>query len=138
MQDFGRTPATALRMSMVTRAAGFAGLSPPSLSLLDITSTRVILSPPPYKIIFYTRFLSFQRHWRGEFVDSRKFRRRTFAKIRVRRDTSSIVALSSALRSMGVAHFPTIFHSSLAIGRSLNRSETRNPPSEFPCFVKFY
>lgn len=93
MQDFGRTPATALRMSMVTRAAGFAGLSPPSLSLLDITSTRVILSPPPYKIIFYTRFLSFQRHWRGEFVDSRKFRRRTFAKIRVRRDTSSIVAL---------------------------------------------
>lgn len=59
MQDFGRTPATALRMSMVTRAAGFAGLSPPSLSLLDITSTRVILSPPPYKIIFYTRFYRF-------------------------------------------------------------------------------
>lgn len=137
MQDFGRTPATALRMSMVTRAAGFAGLSPPSLSLLDITSTRVILSPPPYKIIFYTRFLSFQRHWRGEFVDSRKFRRRTFAKIHFD-ETLPQLLHSSALRSMGVAHFPTIFHSSLAIGRSLNRSETRNPPSEFPCFVKFY
>lgn len=137
MQDFGRTPATALRMSMVTRAAGFAGLSPPSLSLLDITSTRVILSPPPYKIIFYTRFLSFQRHWRGEFVDSRKFRCRTFAKIHFD-ETLPQLLHSSALRSMGVAHFPTIFHSSLAIGRSLNRSETRNPPSEFPCFVKFY
>ena len=137
MQDFGRTPATALRMSMVTRAAGFAGLSPPSLSLLDITSTRVILSPPPYKIIFYTRFYRFSATEERNSSILENFGAELLRKF-VFDETLPQLLHSSALRSMGVAHFPTIFHSSLAIGRSLNRSETRNPPSEFPCFVKFY
>lgn len=71
MQDFGRTPATALRMSMVTRAAGFAGLSfVPSRFSTPIRPTLLQHAlyypfPRPYKIIFYTPFLSFQREPEG-------------------------------------------------------------------------
>lgn len=64
MQDFGRTPATALRMSMVTRAP------PPARGLCRALAsfplgpryfnTR-LLSLPRDKIIFYTRFHFFAR-----------------------------------------------------------------------------
>lgn len=77
MQDFGRTPATALRMSMVTRAAGFAGLSfVPSRFSTPIRPTllqHALYYPFPRIKLFFTRlFYRFSGN-RRELVDCRRF-----------------------------------------------------------------
>lgn len=127
MQDFGRTPATALRMSMVTRAAGFAGLSfVPSRFSTPIRPTLLQHAlyypfPRPYKIIFYTPFLSFQREPEGigqlpkirSLDESRSFSR-------------AIVARSRRVRCGPWAWpFPSIFQRSfLFIPRLIARDRT--------------
>lgn len=130
MQDFGRTPATALRMSMVTRAAGFAGLSfVPSRFSTPIRPTLLQHAlyypfPRPYKIIFYTPFLSFQREPEGI---GRLPKIRSLDEVS-RSFSRAIVARSRRVRCGPWAWpFPSIFQRSflfiprlIAIERSLN------------------
>lgn len=124
VQDFGRTPATALRMSMVTRAAGFAGLSfVPSRFSTPIRPTLLQHAlyypfPRPYKIIFYTPFLSFQGIGRLPKIRSLDEVSRSFSR--------AIVARSRRVRCGPWAWpFPSIFQRSfLFIPRLIARDRT--------------